>query len=147
MTDDGSRKIADDVTEGLGLLLRAARRALQKVDKETIDRVATRVEETVGEIGKKAADAAGRIDKDQLREAGRKAATVLDPRRVEDFAEEAGKEFMNVVQKVADRVESAVRDVETTAKSDPAPPRADATSRDQASGSGEANGGGSGAPN
>lgn len=124
MTDDGSRKIADDVAEGLGLLLRAARRAIQKVDKTTIDRVASEVSETVGDLGKKAAEAAGRVDTEQLKEAGKKAAEVLDPRRVEDFAEEAGKELLNVVQKVAGRVEGVLRDVEATASRDPGEPRA-----------------------
>ena len=39
---------------------------------------------------------------------GRKAAKNLDPRRIEEIAEEAGRELLNVVERVAERVEHAV---------------------------------------
>ncbi len=101
--DEGSGPSADrrsasqDLAEGLELMLRAARKAARHVEPSRIE-----------ELGRRAARSVENFDSKAAKELGRKAVRTLDPRRIEEIAEDAGRELLNVVERVADRVESIV---------------------------------------
>lgn len=91
-TDSTDRSATDDLTAGLGLILKAARKVVQDVETKTIE-----------ELGRRSF---ARIDRLRLEELGRKAKEKLDPRRIEELAEDAGRELFRAVESVAERVES-----------------------------------------
>jgi hypothetical protein len=91
------RSASRDLAEGLELMLRAARKAVKSVDPGKLEA-----------LGRRAVQNLENLDRKRVGEFGRKAAKNLDPRRIEEIAEEAGRELLNVVERVAERVESAV---------------------------------------
>jgi hypothetical protein len=93
----GRRSASQDLAEGLELMLRAARKAVKSVDPGKIE-----------SLGRRAVGHLENLDRKRVGELGKKAARNLDPRRIEEIAEEAGRELLNVVERVAERVESAV---------------------------------------
>jgi hypothetical protein len=88
---------SEDLSEGLDLMLRAARKALSRVNSSKLEAA-----------GRRAFEKLENLDAKKVGELGRKAAKNLDPRRIEEIAEEAGRELINVIERVADRVETAV---------------------------------------
>jgi hypothetical protein len=101
-----------DLAEGLDLMLRAARKALSRVNP-------TRIEAA----GRRAVERLESLDPKTVGELGKKAAKNLDPRRIEEIAEEAGRELIHVIERVADRVESAVAGAAPRDKKSAPPPR------------------------
>lgn len=93
----GRRSASQDLAEGLELMLRAARKAVKSVDPGKIE-----------SLGRRAVGHLENLDRKRVGELGKKAARNLDPRRIEEIAEEAGRELLSVVERVAERVESAV---------------------------------------
>jgi hypothetical protein len=94
---EGRRSASQDLADGLELMLRAARKAVRSVDPGKIE-----------SLGRRAVSSLENLDRKRVGELGKKAAKNLDPRRIEEIAEEAGRELLNVVERVAERVESAV---------------------------------------
>jgi len=105
------RSAADDLAQGLELVLRAARKAVRRIDPARIE-----------EAGKRALSSLEGFDAKKARDLGRRAAKNLDPRKLEEIAEDAGKELLSVVERVADRVENIVGTAARSARSEP--PRA-----------------------
>jgi hypothetical protein len=115
----GERGAAQDLAEGLDLMLRAARKAVRGIDPGRLE-----------DLGRRARENLDRLDRKKVEEMGRKAAEKLDPRRIEEIAEDAGRELMRVVERVADRVETVVSGrksspppAESPAEGDDKPPR------------------------
>ncbi|MEZ4370662.1 MAG: hypothetical protein R3B07_07545 [Polyangiaceae bacterium] len=107
----------DDLTQGLGLMFRAAKKAVMGIDPQKI--------ETMGrEAAARATREVERLDKDRVTELGKKAAENLRPEKIEAFAEDAGRELVNVVERVADRVEQVLGVREPGAKAQSNPPSA-----------------------
>lgn len=106
-------------------MLRAARKAVRKVDP-------TRIEQA----GRRALESLESLDAKKVGAFGKKAAKNLDPRHIEEVAEDAGRELLSVVERIADRVETivgkAMRDDEPTSATEqpadaaPTEPRPDA---------------------
>jgi hypothetical protein len=96
-SDAPRRSASEDLADGLELVLRAARKAVRSIDPARIE-----------ELGRRAVRGIENLDRKKVGEMGRKAARNLDPRRIEEIAEDAGRELLNVVERVADRVEHAV---------------------------------------
>jgi hypothetical protein len=94
---EAPRSASRDLAEGLELMLRAAKKAVKSVDPGRLEA-----------LGRRAVQNLENLDRKRVGELGRKAAKNLDPRRIEEIAEEAGRELLNVVERVAERVESAV---------------------------------------
>jgi hypothetical protein len=94
---EGRRSASQDLADGLELMLRAARKAVRSVDPSKIE-----------SLGRRAVGHLENLDRKRVGELGKKAARNLDPRRIEEIAEEAGRELLSVVERVAERVESAV---------------------------------------
>ncbi len=115
--------MADDLAEGLGLMLRAARKAVREIEPDKLE-----------QLGKKAKEKLESIDAKQVAKQGIDAVRHLDPKKIERFAEEAGKEVLNAVERVAARVENAVsgKSAGGSAASEPAPPAGDAPEADAA---------------
>lgn len=113
----------DDLTQGLGLMFRAAKKAVMGLDPQKI--------ETMGrEAAARATREVERLDKERVSELGKKAAENLRPEKIEAFAEDAGRELVNVVERVADRVEQVLGVRE--GKKPSAPPPAHEASSDAA---------------
>lgn len=93
----GSRGAAQDLADGLELMMRAARKAVKNVD-------AARIED----LGRRALRGLDTLDRTKVEQFGRKAARHLDPKKVEEVAEEAGRELLAVVERVAERVETLI---------------------------------------
>jgi hypothetical protein len=106
------RRPSEDLAEGLELMLRAARKAVRGIDS-------TRIEE----LGRRALRSVEGLDRQKVQDLGRKAAKNLDPRKIEEVAEEAGRELLAVVERVAERVEGIVSG---SRRSSTPPPAADA---------------------
>jgi len=87
---------ADDLADGLDLMLRAARKAMRTLDP--------RIEETA----RRALERLEQFDASALSEMGKKAAVKVDPQRLEQVAEEAGREIAAAVERVAQRIEEAI---------------------------------------
>lgn len=102
---------SQDLAEGLDLMLRAAKKALSRVNTGKLE-----------EAGRRAVERLETLDAAKVSELGKKAAKNLDPRRIEEIAEEAGRELIHVIERVADRVESAVGGVAPRAKQGSSPP-------------------------
>ncbi|HMJ14260.1 MAG TPA: hypothetical protein VK524_22750 [Polyangiaceae bacterium] len=113
-TSDAEQSAADDLAAGLDLMLRAARKALKNIEPARIE-----------ELGKRAMRSVENLDRKAVSELGKKAAKNLDPRRIEEVAEEAGRELMSVIERVAERVEDMIGPKPPSQKPG-APPGADA---------------------
>lgn len=87
-------RASKDLADGLQLMLSAARKALKRVDAGKIE-----------EVGRRAIRNLETIDAKKVGQIGKKAAKNLDPRKIEEVAEEAGRELLSVVERVADRME------------------------------------------
>ncbi len=115
MSDDReSHSATDDLTHGLGLMFRAARKAVKKVD-------VAKVESKVTEMSHRASERLENVDRTAVEDFGRKAAKHLNPQKLEAFAEEAGREFMSAVNRVAEKLESVVREGDGKTPEPPAP--------------------------
>ena len=73
--------------------------------------------------GRRALKSLETLDAKKVGAFGRKAAKNLDPRKIEEVAEEAGKELINVVERVAERVENIVN--ASTRDSQPPPAKSE----------------------
>lgn len=100
------RGAAQDLAEGLDLMLRAAKKAVKNLDPARLE-----------ELGRRAVKSVEQIDKRQVEEMGRMAKKHLDPRKVEEVAEEAGRELLAVVERVADRIDSLMGGARTRPES------------------------------
>jgi hypothetical protein len=125
--DSGSSSASKDLADGLDLMLRAARKAVKEVDLGRIE-----------DLGRKAKQNLERLDRKAVEDLGRKAAQRLDPRRLEEIAEDAGRELLNVVERVAERVDTVVSGRGRSKPSAPgdvdeSPPAPDAISSDETS--------------
>lgn len=114
--DKDASSASKDLAEGLDLMLRAARKALSRVNPSKLEAA-----------GRRAVERLESLDAKKVGELGKKAAKNLDPRRIEEIAEEAGRELINVIERVADRVEGAVGGAGKPKKSSPPPAGADAS--------------------
>lgn len=88
---------ARDLADGLELMLRAARKAMKNVDAGKLE-----------ELGRRAMRGLEQVDRQKVQELGRKAVRNLDPRRVEEVAEDAGRELLAVVERVAERIDGMI---------------------------------------
>ena len=112
---DRSSSASKDLADGLNLMLNAAKKALKNVDSGKIE-----------EVGRRALKNLETLDAKKVGKMGYKAAKNLDPRKIEEVAEEAGKELLNVMERVADRVEriatgaiNAAKESKSEKKSEP----------------------------
>jgi len=92
------RGASEDLAEGLDLMLRAAKKAMRHVDPANVEK-----------LGRRALESIEHLKRERVEELGRKAKSRLDPRRVEEIAEEAGRELLRVVERVAERVDQVVK--------------------------------------
>jgi len=101
-----------DLAEGLDLMLRAAKKAMRNVEAQNLEA-----------LGRRALDNLEALNKKRVEDLKHKARRTLDPRRIEEIAEDAGKELVRVVERVVERVDSIVTRGPTssgpTAKSEP----------------------------
>ena len=97
-----------DLADGLELMMRAARKAVRDIDRSKLE-----------ELGRRARRNLDSLDRKRVEELGRKAARRLDPRRIEEVAEEAGRELLGVVERVTERVEGMVSGVARRSKPPP----------------------------
>jgi len=100
---------AEDLADGLDLMLRAARKAMRTLDP--------RIEDTA----RRALERLEEFDASALSEMGRRAASKVDPQRLEKVAEEAGREILGAVERVAQRIEDAIS--RRAGGDEPRPPR------------------------
>ncbi len=91
------RSAAQDLADGLDLMLRAAKKAMRSMDPQNIENIGRRAYENLEQLNKK-----------RVEELRTKAKQKLDPKRIEEIAEDAGKELLKVVERVAERVDSIV---------------------------------------
>ncbi len=87
---------ADDLADGLDLMLRAARKAVRSLDPR------------IEQAGKRALEQLEHFDAAALGEVGRRVAGKVDPKKLEQVAEEAGREIAGLVEKLASRIEGAI---------------------------------------
>lgn len=87
------RSAADDLADGLDLMLRAARKALHSLDPR------------IEEAGKKALERLEALDASAL-ETAKRARERLDVGKLEQAAQEAGREVVKTVERLAERIES-----------------------------------------
>jgi septum formation inhibitor MinC len=87
---------ADDLADGLDLMLRAAKKAVRSLDP--------RIEETA----RRAREKLSEFDPSVLGKMGRRAASKVDPQKIEQVAEDAGREIAGAVERVAQRIEDAI---------------------------------------
>ncbi|MCC6215315.1 MAG: hypothetical protein IT376_10625 [Polyangiaceae bacterium] len=118
----------DDLAAGLGLVLRAARRALRDLETAPVDELGRKAmqgvergAEAIEELARKAVDKVEAVDRTTAREMGKKAVEALDPRNLEQLAGSAGSELVGAVERVVGRVESFVSEAVRQAKSEPPP--------------------------
>ena len=78
-------------------MLRAARKAARGFDRSKLE-----------DLGRRAVQSVESLDRKQVSELGRKAARNLDPRKIEEVAQDAGRELMNVIERVSDRIDGLV---------------------------------------
>lgn len=92
-----SRTATEELFQGFDLMFSAAKKAAKGIDAGRIE-----------ELGRRAIRTVEAIDPKQVQALGRMAAEHLDPRKIEEMAQEAKKELRGAVNRVADRVESLV---------------------------------------
>lgn len=95
--DDQHGSAARDLADGLDLMLRAARKAARHVDPQKIEA-----------LGRRALDNLDALKRRRVEDLRQEAKRKLDPRRIEEIAEDAGKELWKVVERVTDRVDALV---------------------------------------
>jgi hypothetical protein len=95
--ESNDRKASEDLAEGLDLMLRAAKKAMRHVDPANMEK-----------LGRRALESIEHLRRERVEEIGRKARQRLDTKRVEEIAEEAGRELLRVVERVAERVDAVV---------------------------------------
>jgi hypothetical protein len=93
----GQGGAAEDLAQGLELMLRAARKAVRNIEPSRLEA-----------LGRRAMQSIETLDARKVGQIGRNAVKNLDPKRIEEIAEDAGRELLGVVERVAERVESAV---------------------------------------
>lgn len=86
-----------DLADGLDLMLRAARKAMRGFDSRPLE-----------ELGRRAVATVETLDAAKVSELGRQAVKNLDPRKIEEVAQDAGRELMNVIERVTDRIDGLV---------------------------------------
>ena len=94
-TAESQRSAADDLADGLDLLLRAARKAAGTVDPR-IERAA---EEALGRLQA--------LDAGMTREFARRTSAFAP--RLEQVARETGKEVAELVRRLSERIESSIK--------------------------------------
>jgi predicted phage gp36 major capsid-like protein len=87
------RSAADDLADGLDLMLRAARKALHSLDPR------------IEEAGKKALERLEALDASAL-ETAKRARERLDVGKLEQAAHDAGREVAKTVERLAERIEA-----------------------------------------
>jgi hypothetical protein len=87
------RSAADDLADGLDLMLRAARKALHSLDPR------------IEEAGKKALERLEALDASAL-ETAKRARERLDVGKLEQAAQDAGREVAKTVERLAERIEA-----------------------------------------
>jgi hypothetical protein len=102
----------DDLTNGLDLMLRAARKAVRGLDPHHIE-----------ELGRRARRSLDEFDRNAVRDLGRRAAESLDTKKIEEIANDAGRELLGVVERVTERIEASLGRTKsrTTPPAEPAP--------------------------
>lgn len=107
---------AQELEQGLSLLLRAARRAVGQLDTSRIDDYSRRAVERIDQGGeqverytRKAVEQLEQLDAKKLRELGVSAVKNLHPKRIETLADEAGKGIEDAFDRVRTKVSEAVR--------------------------------------
>lgn len=115
------RSATQDLADGLDLMLRAAKKAMRSMDPQNIESIGRRTLENLELLNKK-----------RVEELRTKAKQKLDPKRIEEIAEDAGKELLKVVERVAERVDSIM--TRGSGSSSDHPPRTKPSQDDQASG-------------
>jgi hypothetical protein len=108
---DAGRGPAQDLADGLELMLRAARKAVKNIDPAKLE-----------QLGQRAKSGLENLDRGKVEQFGRKAARHLDPRKVEEVAEQAGRELLAVVERVAERIDSMVTGAQRGRTEGQAPP-------------------------
>ena len=86
-----------DLADGLDLMLRAARKAMRNVEPHNIEA-----------LGRRALDNLDALKRRRVEDLRQEAKRKFDRRRLEEIAEDAGKELLKVVERVADRVDAVV---------------------------------------
>lgn len=86
-----------DLADGFDLMLRAARKAARHVDPQKVEA-----------LGRRALDNLDALKRRRVEDLRSEARRKLDPRRIEEIAEDAGKELWKVVERVTDRVDALV---------------------------------------
>ena len=94
---DDHHGAARDLADGLDLMLRAARKAVRHVDPQNIEA-----------LGRRALDNLDALKRRRVEDLRQEARRKFDRRRIEEIAEDAGKELLKVVERVADRVDAVV---------------------------------------
>ena len=94
---DAEPSAKSDLAAGLELMMRAAHKATSGLDRARLE-----------QLGRRAVQAAESLDRKTVENLGRRAARHLDPSKIEEIAQEAGRELMNVVERVTDRIEQVV---------------------------------------
>lgn len=96
------RGAAADFSQGLGLMFQAAKKVVGSINTDKLEA-----------LGVKAADRLDQemrsINSERINELGKKAWEQLNPERIESIASEAGKELLNVVERVSEQVESVLK--------------------------------------
>jgi predicted phage gp36 major capsid-like protein len=87
------RSATEDLADGLDLMLRAARKALHSLDPR------------IEEVGRKALERLEALDATAL-ETAKRARQRLDVGKLEHAAQEAGREVVKTVERLAERIEA-----------------------------------------
>ena len=95
--DDQHGSAVRDLADGFDLMLRAARKAARHVDPQKVEA-----------LGRRALDNLDALKRRRVEDLRHEARRKLDPRRIEEIAEDAGKELWKVVERVTDRVDALV---------------------------------------
>ncbi|HEY6728648.1 MAG TPA: hypothetical protein VI197_31770 [Polyangiaceae bacterium] len=95
--DDQHGSAVRDLADGFDLMLRAARKAARHVDPQKVEA-----------MGRRALDNLDALKRRRVEDLRAEARRKLDPRRIEEIAEDAGKELWKVVERVTDRVDALV---------------------------------------
>ncbi len=109
---DAESSASRDLADGLDLMMRAARKAMRGFDRTQLE-----------SLGRRAVRSVENLDPKQVSDLGRKAARHLDPRKIEEVAQDAGRELMNVIERVSDRIDGLVSSARGTSDA-PSEPRA-----------------------
>jgi hypothetical protein len=112
-TPENEPSASSDLADGLDLMLRAARKAMRGFDRAKLE-----------DIGRRAVASVEHLDAKRVSELGRQAARNLDPRKIEEVAQDAGRELLNVIERVSDRIDGIVSGARGKGEDDDGEPRA-----------------------